>query len=338
MPKIRPARTAEEAALTPVSEPVTIELTEPPIQLAAESTAAALAPETSRVETRAEPEPEANPLQKQLDELKAAEQLARAQAAEAQRQTAEAIRIAQEHAQNAAAAEVAQEQSVYNETINAIAAAKADGDKAQTDYAVAIEAQDYAAAAEAQRRMSTASAYLARYEDNKAYLDQQREVRKTERPQQQQPTQPQLTVEQYIDTMHQLSPKQKSWLKAHPDAMTDQAKNNGLGWAHYKATNAGIAVDSPEYFAALETELGYRQAEPELEPTVERRGNSMPVSAPVQRSAPSPTGGSVAPTRVELTPEQREHARIAGVDEVTYARGVLRLREAKANGQYGEQR
>ena len=338
MPKIRPARTAEEAALTPASEPVTIELTDPPIPISATggSTTPDLPPETPRVETEAP-----NPLQKQLDDLKAAEALSRAQAAEAQRQTAEAIRIANEHASTAARAEVAEEQALYNETTNAIAAAKADGDKAQTDYAVAMEAQDYAAAAEAQRRMSTASAYLARYEDNKAYLDQRREALKTEQPRQQQRTQPQLTVDQYIDTMHQLSPSQKTWLKSHPDAMTDPVKNNGLGWAHHKATKAGIAIDSPEYFAALEAELGYRQVEKteDPEPAIERKGNgSMPVSAPVQRSAPSPTGGVTAPTRVELTPEQREHARISGVDEVTYARGVLRLREAKASGHYGEQR
>jgi len=209
MPKIRPARTAEEAALTPVSEPVTIELTDPPIQVAAESSAASV---TAPPPVEQAPETEApNPLQKQLDDLKAAEALSRAQAAEAQRQTAEAIRIANEHANTAARAEVAEEQALYNETVNAIAAAKADGDKAQTDYAVAMEAQDYAAAAEAQRRMSTASAYLARYEDNKAYLDQRRETLKTEQPRQQQRTQPQLTVDQYIDTMHQLSPSQKSW-------------------------------------------------------------------------------------------------------------------------------
>ena len=337
MPKIRPARTAEEAALTPVSEPVTIELTDPPIQVAAESSAASV---TAPPPVEQAPETEApNPLQKQLDDLKAAEALSRAQAAEAQRQTAEAIRIANEHANTAARAEVAEEQALYNETVNAIAAAKADGDKAQTDYAVAMEAQDYAAAAEAQRRMSTASAYLARYEDNKAYLDQRRETLKTEQPrQQQQRTQPQLTVDQYIDTMHQLSPSQKNWLKSHPDAMTDPVKNNGLGWAHHKAVKAGIAIDTPEYFAALESELGYRSADAALEPAIERKGNSMPVSAPVQRSAPSPTGGAAAPTRVELTPEQREHARISGVDEVTYARGVLRLREAKASGHYGEQR
>ncbi len=338
MPKIRPARTAEEAALTPVNEPVTIELTDPVIQVTAESSVASVSASPPIERT---PEPEApNPLQKQLDDLKAAEGLARAQAAEAQRQTAEAIRIANEHANTAARAEVAEEQALYNETVNAMAAAKADGDKAQTDYAVAMEAQDYAAAAEAQRRMSTASAYLARYEDNKAYLDQRRETLKTEQPRQQQRTQPQLTVDQYIDTMHQLSPSQKTWLKSHPDAMTDPVKNNGLGWAHHKAVAAGLKIDTPEYFAALESELGYRKAdaEPEPEPVIERKGNSMPVSAPVQRSAPSPTGGSAAPTRVELTPEQREHARISGVDEVTYARGVLRLREAKAAGHYGEQR
>jgi hypothetical protein len=36
-----------------------------------------------------------------------------------------------------------------------------------------------------------------------------------------------------------------------------------------------------------------------------------------------------------LTEKQREAARISGIDEVTYARGLMRMLDAKSQGMYG---
>jgi len=58
------------------------------------------------------------------------------------------------------------------------------------------------------------------------------------------------------------------------------------------------------------------------------------VSAPVSRETPSMSTGKPTSTRVTLTPAQRQAARDAGVDEVTYARGVMELENRKKAGYY----
>ena len=60
------------------------------------------------------------------------------------------------------------------------------------------------------------------------------------------------------------------------------------------------------------------------------------MSAPVSRDAPSLSTGRPTTTRVELTAAQREAARISGVDDVTYARNLLRLNSLKQQGHYQE--
>jgi hypothetical protein len=150
-----------------------------------------------------------------------------------------------------------------------------------------------------------------------------------------------------IDSMTHLSARQREWLKNHRDAYTDPAKNAYLSGAHWDAIRAGHAQDSDEYFRVLEERLGYRQparvtnipASPPPAPTAAeptQRRQSIPVSAPVSREAPNLGGGNATPSRVELTSEQREAARIAGVDEVTYARNLLRLNQMKRDGHYQE--
>jgi len=56
----------------------------------------------------------------------------------------------------------------------------------------------------------------------------------------------------------------------------------------------------------------------------------------VSRDAPSLSSGASRPSQVTLSPEQREAARIAGVDEATYARNFLRMLELKKQGHYQE--
>jgi hypothetical protein len=60
---------------------------------------------------------------------------------------------------------------------------------------------------------------------------------------------------------------------------------------------------------------------------------SPPASAPVTREIPT---GTPRPGTVQLTPFEREAARIAGVSDVEYARGKIRLAQEKAAGRYLE--
>jgi hypothetical protein len=61
------------------------------------------------------------------------------------------------------------------------------------------------------------------------------------------------------------------------------------------------------------------------------------VSAPVSRETPS-AGGSRSNRQIRLTAEEREHARMAGVSEVEYAKQKQKLIEAKNEGSYGDHR
>jgi hypothetical protein len=63
------------------------------------------------------------------------------------------------------------------------------------------------------------------------------------------------------------------------------------------------------------------------EPSVADRRRT---AAPVSRSAPGVGGGNS--NRVVLTEQQREMARLSGVSELDYARGVLRLQHEKRIG------
>jgi hypothetical protein len=65
------------------------------------------------------------------------------------------------------------------------------------------------------------------------------------------------------------------------------------------------------------------------------RPQHAPVSAPVSRSVP--TGGGSRPDwetgRTVLSAEEKEFARLSGVDEITYAKNKLRMQRMKAAGE-----
>jgi hypothetical protein len=56
------------------------------------------------------------------------------------------------------------------------------------------------------------------------------------------------------------------------------------------------------------------------------------------REVPSSTGRRDRPGSITLTAEQKSAAKIAGISEVEYCRQLIRLKEAKANGDYLESR
>lgn len=336
MPKLRPMRTAEEIAAVPADEPVSIELT-------AESTVAAVEPESkpaevvvvseaerdaivAKAEAALEPE---SPLQKQLEDMRKAEAEVRKQLAESQAREQAAINAANQRGEQLFLAHGEREQAQYDAVLNAIGAAESEATRAENDYAAALAAQDFAAAAQAQRRMSIATTRLVQLEDGKAAFEaRQGQEQPRPEPLRQAPVDP-------IEANPSLTRRQKDWFKTHRDDFADQNKMADLGSAHRAAVKLH-PQDSDAYFQFIEERLGYRQpvaaqADPEPEP---RR--SMPMSAPVTRESPSISTGRASPTRVELSPAQREAARFSGVSEVEYARNFLRLQELKKQGHYQE--
>ncbi len=321
----KPARTAEEAAAVPLDKPLLVEVETAPVATVETEPELLLAPPAAA--PAPEPDEPDSALTRQLDDLRNAEALAKQQLADAQRREQEAIRRAQDREIELLQERDRSASAEYESVLNAINAFQSEADKAQSDLEASLGANDARGAAEAQRRLTTASARLVSLEDGKAAWDARREYERQNPPRRQAPADP---VGAQIESMTHLSEKQRDWLRNHRDAITDPAKNAYLGAAHWDAIRDGKEQDSAAYFTALEEKLGYRQASPP-----ENR-RAPPVSAPVSREAPSLSTGKPATSRIELTPEQREAARISGVDEFTYAKNLMRLNDLKKNGHYQE--
>lgn len=330
MGRTKIVRTAEEAAAIPLDRGVTVELAaeEPKTAAEVEKTEPVAEPEPQITEpdTDEVEEPE-SPLVKQLADLKAAEELAQRELVASRAREEQAIRNAHDRERELVRERGARDQAEFDAVLNAIGAAQSEADRAQGDLEVAMSAQDWRTAAEAQRRLSVATNRLVGLEDSKVMLETHRENARAA-PQQQFSGDP---VTAAIESMNGLSVKQRDWLKSHRDAYTDPAKNAYLGAAHWDAIRAGHEQDTPGYFQALEEKLGYRQAQ------AAPARKSIPLSAPVSRDAPTLTGAPASPSRITLTQAQREAARIAGIDEFTYAKNLLKLNSRKKDGYYQEQ-
>jgi hypothetical protein len=140
----------------------------------------------------------------------------------------------------------------------------------------------------------------------------------------------------------------KAWMRTHPEYWTDRAKNSEINTLHgYLTNNKRIAPFSREYFDKLESELGIRSGPPkpsaELDREIARSDDSpprrsVPYAAPVTRGAPNLSEGSKVPTRIDLSPEERDMARRsyqnlpADQAERLYADMKRRMLIAKANG------
>jgi hypothetical protein len=156
------------------------------------------------------------------------------------------------------------------------------------------------------------------------------------------------TPEQRIRALN-LPPLAEAWLVKHPQFVFDPRLNAKVQALHWDVLDEGHEAYGPEYFLELDRRLGTGGAVPmPASAEVERRPtpsmNTEPadqparvVSAPVSRETPSWSGGKGTgrSSRVTLTPAMKEAARIAGVSEEDYARGLMRLAEEKERGNYG---
>lgn len=339
MPRIRPLRTKEEIDKVPLNEPVTIALEpEGTVILDKEADdkqqADLEAKEAAKPEKKPRREREEAPqedeeklsLRKQLEDMRKAseEQLALAN----RRAEEYARRIAEQEQENFRSKTRAQD-AEYDAILNAIGAAESEAEAAQRDIAIASENADHKAIAEANRRLARAESRMAQLEDGKAALEHQkaREAQRAKEPPRQE-AQQQQTPEQYIDQMPNLLPSQRDWLKQHTELVTNTNKNLRLQGAHAEAIDLGLSPGSQKYFDHIELRLGYKKAEAEQE----EEDDMPPVSAPPSRQATSPETGKPTTARVTLTPEQREMAKLSGISEIEYARGMQRLADLKANG------
>jgi hypothetical protein len=148
----------------------------------------------------------------------------------------------------------------------------------------------------------------------------------------------------------EISPQKQRFLNQHPEAHKQMDR---LGQLHRAAIIAGLPDNSDEYFSYLEralteppattadrqvTEKPAPPIEPEIAPPAPEPSpppepvRNYAVSAPVHREAVSLDGRSASYSKIELTREQVEHAKLAGVGLEDYARGVQRLEREKRAG------
>lgn len=266
-----------------------------------------------------------------------------------QRERDEAIRRAAERDAELARAQDDRATAEYASVLTGIAAEESVIERAEAEYAAAMQAADYALAAKAQREMATAASRLDRLQLDKKAIDQQKEATRSQ-PAPERRTAPQGVQEQ-IDAMP-VPAEAKVWLRQHPDLVTDPSKNEQLGVLHGYITKVrNIVPFSKEYFDELDTNLGFRKepvistqpAAPAAVQPPQRR--SMPVTAPVTRDVPTSTGQrQSSATSMTLTAEERFIARNAFTDptgkmtnaekEKLYAINKAKLARERASGRY----
>ena len=346
MPRIRPLRTKEEIDKVPTDQPVTIALEPEGVVELPEAGAAPATEQKPVVREQRERKPEEPPktdeevisLKRQLDDMRKSSDL---QLAQMNQQLQEAKYLAQENEQRFYNSYNQAQDAEYQAILNAIGAAEGEAESAQELIARASEASDPKSVAEASRKLARAESRLAQLEDGKAALEAQKtreaaqakEYRERQRSQQQPPPQ-QQSPEQFIDQMPSLLPSQRDWLKAHTETITNTNKNLRLQGAHAEAVDLGLQAGSQKYFDHLEMRLGYKQPPREEGEEDMEDESSQIVSAPPSRQATSPASGRTTSTKITLEPEQREIARLSGISEIDYARGLQKLRDRKANGEY----
>jgi len=136
----------------------------------------------------------------------------------------------------------------------------------------------------------------------------------------------------------QLSPRSADWVRAHPQCVTDPRLMTKMISAHNIAVADGIPADSDEYFEFVEDTLKMnpRRAEPvyDAEPVMsaasaptQRRAS--PAATPVSRSG---NGTGTPPSRITLTREQADTAKLSALTPAEYYKHLMDLKkEGKMN-------
>jgi hypothetical protein len=353
MPRTRPLKTKEEIDKVPLERPVTVSL-EPdgvvnledeqnpfeenqPLKTKTKPAQSEQVPDRQTGKTRpqngaTDPEDDVSDLRQQLEDMRRAKDEGDKRIAAEIRARQEAEKAVREREREASHSRVRAEDAEYDAILNAIDAAKSEAERAERDIAMASEAGDHKTVAEANRRLARAESRLAQLEDGKEAIESQKTVEaarlkaERENPRQQERQAP-GSIDEYIDQLPNLMPSQRDWLREHPDALTNPRLNMRLQGAHVEAEDQGLRPGSQKYFDYLESRLGYTEQEDE-----ETQVNRTPVSAPPSKAATNPSTGRPSTRQITLTPEQREIARLSGIDEITYAKQLQKLNAMKAEG------
>ena len=166
---------------------------------------------------------------------------------------------------------------------------------------------------------------------------------------------PELSADQMIERGHEWSERIRVLQRQLDDATTpeemddigeqiaaltaEQAEALGSAQREIDALERGLPQPDSTAVDRAIAEARTSRARPSANVEPAQSSKRSMVSAPVSRESPSWSGGQSTGrnSRITLSPAQKEAARIAGISEVEYARNLLRLQQAKANGHYGGQ-
>lgn len=306
MPKLKPLSKEEDLQAVPVEEPVLVELEPVASGAEPEGDDGQPEPKPAKVE-KPDPDAGAKVLQTQMEEMRKAND-------RITRERDEAIARERE-------ARAGQADTESDLIANALQAAQREAVAAKAAVKAAFENSDAEALADAQERLGRAAADTREYERAAAVQASEKEREKaTPQRQERQPT----DITSMVDRM-QVMPAEREWLIAHPDSIMDPGRNKELDVAYMKATRKQLIRGTPEYFKFIESEMGYQTQQAENGDD-ERTTN---VSAPVSRDSRSSVSGKVNTNRIELSPAEREQARLMGISDIAYAKGKKQMNDEK---------
>lgn len=224
-------------------------------------------------------------LKRQLDEE-------RARRADAERRAAEA-------AQQAHAARLDKEDTDIQLVSNAIDTLDRETDILKANYAHAMQTGDFRRAAEIQEEMSDNSAKLLQLRNG---LEAMKAKPKTPPPQP-------VNANPVEAFAARLTPRSADWVRAHPEFVTDPAKNRKMIAAHELAVADGLVPDTDAYFTAIEETLRIK-----------------PQAKVVEEEATS-SAAKVVSRRDAAPASEREMAEMMGMKPEDYAKNKLALQK-----------
>lgn len=284
------------------------------------------APSTTHTELSEDPNVGIEDLRRQFKEAEEARKREADQRIEAQRQleAERAARLAAERATQEARTSTTQYQQQelearYQSIINGLGQAREAMDNLTREKTQLTEAGKFAEAAAVDAKMAKVGARLVQYED--AQTEHERYVQNlANTPPSPPPPPPQPSqAEQQQAFLNRLPQKSADWIRNHPQYFSDKGFRDKVNAAaQYIENIKGLNHNSDGYFEQLEIDVGLRQpaARPtaQSQPPQDSRRSAMP-AAPPTRTAPG-SNQTKSPTRIELSPEQREFARATMTPEL----------------------
>ena len=250
-----------------------------------------------------------------------------------QRQDAE--RRAEANANAAVQGEKQYREATIAAVENAIALAKSNINQAQQAAAVAASRGDWDTHAKAVQVLTENSTQIASLERAKS------DVERTPEPNVQHYRQPAAQADEFETQISGFPPRTQAWLREHKSDIYKNQNRAGLAEASARTAELkGIPVESDEYFAFINEQMGYQtvtkgNTQGGSVPPVARQKQAQTPAAPVGRTTFGNQGAKTR--RVQLNQDQRraavqlyshlpEHEALA-----EYAKGVAEIDSGKSN-------